>query len=168
MSYLTDPLNSCQNKEGFTCGKDLLDNYFKYQAGQDVRRNLSACFVLTDKRTKKVAGYYTLSGSNISQTSIPESFSKRLPESYSAIPVILLGRLAVDISFQSAGLGKILLVDALKRSLDVSAAVGAFAVVADPLDDSAKEFYSRFGFIWLPDSGKMFLPMKTIKELFKR
>jgi len=168
MSYLTEPLNTCHNKEEFTCGKDMLDNYFKYQAGQDVRRNLSACFVLTDKETKKVAGYYTLSGSNIPQASIPESFSKRLPESYSTIPVILLGRLAVDVSFQGAGSGKILLVDALKRSLDASGAVGAFAVVADPLDYSAKEFYSRFGFIWLPDSGKMFLAMRTIKDLFSR
>lgn len=167
MSYLTEPLNSCHNKEGFRCGKDLLDGYFRFQAGQDFRRSLAACFVLTDKETKRVAGYYTLSGNNIPQASIPESFSKRLPESYSAIPVILLGRLAVDLSFQGTGLGKILLVDALKRSLDASASVGAFAVVADPLDAYAKQFYGRFGFIWLPDSGKMFLPMKTIKELFR-
>jgi predicted N-acetyltransferase YhbS len=168
MSYLTEPLNSCHNKEGFTCGNDLLDGYFKFQAGQDVRKSLSACFVLIDKETNRVVGYYTLSSSNIPHTSIPESFSKRLPDSYSAIPVILLGRLAVDLSSQGVGLGKILLIDALKRSLDASASVGAFAVVADPLDAYAKQFYTRFGFVWLPSSGKMFLPMKTIKELFRK
>jgi hypothetical protein len=55
----------------------------------------------------------------------------------------------------------------LKRCHDTSKSVGTFAVVVDPLDKEAEKFYKKYGFISLPDSGKMFLPMKTIEELFE-
>ncbi len=167
MSYLTDPLNSKHNKENFSCGKDLLDNYFLKQANQDVKRKLSACFVLVDKETKKISGYYTLSSNSISHNLIPDSFKKKLPKSYLSIPTILLGRLAIDKDFQGKGIGKMLLIDSLKRCYDTSDTLGAFAVIVDPLDKEAVRFYDKYGFIKLPDSGKMFLPMKTIKDLFE-
>ncbi|MDD4961714.1 MAG: GNAT family N-acetyltransferase, partial [Candidatus Marinimicrobia bacterium] len=155
MKYLTEPLNSTHDKENFSCGGDLLDNYFKKQAKQDVKRQLSACFVLSDKSKEKVKGYYTLSGNSISNTSIPASFKKRLSGSYASIPFILLGRLAVDKQFQGSGIGGLLLLDSLKRCLEISASIGAFAVIVDPLGDKAEAFYEKYGFIKLPDSGKM-------------
>jgi hypothetical protein len=54
----------------------------------------------------------------------------------------------------------------LKRYFDTSVSLEAFAVLVDPLDEQAEKFYKRYGFIKLPDSGKMFLPMKTMNELF--
>lgn len=98
---------------------------------------------------------------------IPGSFKKKLPKSYVSIPTILLGRLAIDKDFQGKGIGKILLIDSLKKCFDTSDSIGAFAVIVDPLDKDAERFYDKYGFIKLPDSGKMFLPMKTIKELFE-
>lgn len=166
MKYLTEALNSTHDKSNFSCGKDLLDNYFKRQAGQDIKRKLSTCFVLKDKNSNKIKGYYTLSSNSISNTLIPAVFKKKLPGSYSSIPVILLGRLAIDKQYQGKGLGKILLIDSLKRCYDISASIGAFAIIVDPLDDDAEAFYKYYGFIQLPDSGKMFLPMKTIEQLF--
>ena len=167
MSYLTVPLDSRHDRENFSCGKDLLDNYFWRQAKQDVKRKLSACFVLIDKESKKLSGYYTLSSNSISHDLIPDSFKKKLPKSYLSIPTILLGRLAVDKDFQGKCIGKILLIDSLKRCFDTSDSIGAFAVIVDPLDKEAERFYDKYGFIKLPDSGKMFIPMITIKELFK-
>ncbi len=76
MSYLSEPLDSKHNKENFSCGKDLLDNYFWKQAKQDVKRKLSACFVLFDKEANRISGYYTLSRNSISQNLIPDSFKK--------------------------------------------------------------------------------------------
>lgn len=166
MKYLTEPLNSTHDKESFSCGIDLLDHYLKKQAKQDVKRKLSACFVFSDHTKRKIKGYYTLSGNSIPNTSIPDSFKKRLSGSYASIPVILLGRLAVDIQFQGSGTGRLLLLDALKRCHETSISIGAFAVVVDPLDDNAEAFYKPFGFITLPDSGKMFIAMKTIEKLF--
>jgi len=55
----------------------------------------------------------------------------------------------------------------LKRSYDASLKIGSFAVVVDPIDHYAEFFYYKFGFIKLPDSGKMFLPMNTIAQLFE-
>ena len=167
MSYLTEPLDSRHNRNNFSCGKDLLDNYFLRQAKQDVKRKLSACFVLIDRETDRISGYYTLSSSSISNDLIPDSFKEKLPKSYLSIPTILLGRLAIDRDFQGKGIGKILLIDSLKRCFDTSDSIGAFAVIVDPLDKESERFYNKYGFIKLPDSGKMFLPMKTIKELFE-
>jgi len=59
-----------------------------------------------------------------------------------------------------------LLIDALRRSYEISKSIGSFAVVADPLDEDAEGFYNKYGFILLPDSHKMFLAMKTIEGLF--
>jgi GNAT superfamily N-acetyltransferase len=167
MSCLTIPLDAKLNRKSFSCGKDLLDNYFLKQANQDVNRKLSACFVLIDKQSNNITGYYTLSGNSISNNQIPDSFKKKLPKAYSCIPTILIGRLAIDKNFQGKGIGKVLLIDALKRCFDISHTIGAFAVIVDPLDIEAERFYEKYGFIRLPDSGKMFLPMKTIKELFE-
>lgn len=167
MSYLTVPLDTKHDRENFSCGKQILDNYIKQQAKQDVKRKLSACFVLIDKETEKISGYYTLSSNSISNDSIPDSFKKKLPKSYLSIPTILIGRFAINKNFQGKGIGRFLLIDSLKRCYDTSNSIGAFAVVVDPLDVEAERFYEKYGFIKLPDSGKMFLPMKTIKELFE-
>lgn len=98
---------------------------------------------------------------------IPEVFAKNLPKSYTNLPVTLLGRLAVDERFKGQGIGKLLLIDALKRSYDISEnSIGSMAVIVDPIDKTAFRFYRRYGFIELPGSGKMFIPMKTIAQLF--
>lgn len=168
MSFLTELLSSQHRKADFTCGKELLDIYFREQAKQDVKRMLSACFVLPDKDGKTVAGYYTLSNSTIPLELVPEKYRKKLPKSYKSIPATLLGRLAVDKNFQGKGLGKLLLIDALKRSYEISSKIGSFAVVVDPIDEEAEAFYESFGFTKLPDSGKQFIAMNTIKQLFDR
>lgn len=166
MSFLTEALNSTHNRANFSCGTAMLNNYFKRQAGQDVRRKLSTCFILADQVSDKIKGYYTLSGNSIPNKLIPASVREKLPKSYVSIPVILLGRLAVDKNYQGQGIGKILLIDSLKRCYKTSASIGAFAVIVDPLDMDAETFYEKYGFIKLPSSGKMFLPMKTIEILF--
>ena len=167
MSYLTEPLNSTHDRKKFSCGKPLLDNYIRQQAKQDVKRKLSACFVMVDKETGRISGYYTLSSNSIASEFIPDSFRKNLPNSYSSLPTILIGRLAIDTEFQGKGIGRLLLIDSLKRCFDASDSIGAFAVIVDPLDSEAERFYDKYGFIKLPDSGKMFLPMKTISQLFE-
>lgn len=166
MKYLTVPLESRHERENFSCGKDLPDQYFIRQAGQDVKRNLAACFVWADESSGRVKGYYTLSSTSVRGLAIPVDYRKKLPKSYSMIPAILLGRLAFDMEYQGQGLGRLMLVDALRRCVETSGSIGAYALVVDPLDDHAKQFYAKFGFIALPDSGKMFLPMKTIRDLF--
>ena len=167
MKWLTELLVPKHNKAGFSCGKPLLDDYFHRQAGQDMKRKLSACFVWEDATSRLVKGYYTLSNGGVDPQYIPGSFRKKLPPSYTSLPTTLLGRLAVDLRFQGSGVGQLLLIDALRRSFEASASIGSYAVVVDPIDEDASKFYAKFGFITLPDSGKMFLPMRTIADLFQ-
>ncbi len=167
MTYLTKPLDKAFDKKTFFCGISLLDNYLHKQASQDMKRKLAICFVLPDEGNV-IKGYYTLSSDSIHQSELPEKIKSKLPKSYSNLPITLLGRLAVDSNFQGQGLGKLLLLDALKRSYDVSkSSIGAMAVVVQPFDSSAVSFYNSFGFISLPASGKMFITMKTISQLFE-
>jgi len=59
-----------------------------------------------------------------------------------------------------------LLIDALKRSYEVSKEIGSFAVVVDPIDEKSEKFYEKYDFIKLPDSKKMFISIKTLADLF--
>jgi len=159
-------LDKKHNRKDFDCGKELLNDYLKTQARQDVKRKLSACFVLADSETKVIQGYYTLSNNSIPLSSFSEQIQNKLPKSYKSIPTTLLGRLAIDKKYQGNGIGKILLIDALKRSYGISNEIGSFGIIVDPIDDEAKSFYQKYDFIELPDSGKMFIATQTLKELF--
>lgn len=162
---LTQPLQPTHNRNAFSSGKEMLDNYLRAQASQDIKRKLAVCFVLNT--ADEIKGYYTLSNYSIALNILPEQLQKKLPRSYQNIPVTLLGRLAIDQKYKGQGIGKLLLIDALKRSFEAAHSVGSFAVVTDPLDADAETFYLKFGFIKLPDSGKMFLAMKTLEQLFQ-
>jgi predicted GNAT family N-acyltransferase len=168
MTLLTEHLNHQHKRNDFSCSNLLLDNYLKYQAGQDARKKLSACFVLSDPSSNQIKGYYTLSNSSLPSEVFPEKFRLHLPGSYISIPTTLLGRLAVDKTQQGKGTGKLLLIDALRRSYLVSNTIGSFAVVVDAVSEEAGQFYNKYGFIRLPDSGKLFIPMKTVRQLFER
>lgn len=161
-------LDKKHKRKGFDCGKELLNNYLRNQAGQDFKRKLSVCFVLADKETDCIQGYYTLSNHSIPLSCFPEQLKRKLPISYKSIPATLLGRLAIDKNFIGKGLGKILLIDALRRSYEISKEIGSFAVVVDPIDREAELFYEKFDFIKLPDSKKMFIAIRTLKELFEK
>ena len=159
-------LNKSHVRTGFECGKALLDNYIITQASQDVKRDLSACYVMTEEGDKEVVGYYTLSSNSIERTTFPANMIARLPPSYGDLPTILMGRLAVDNKIKGQRLGEYLLINALNKCVEVSQTIGALAVVVDPIDERAEEFYSGYGFIYLPGSKKMFIPIKTIEETF--
>ena len=165
MSYLTTALDSSHDKKNFLCGKELLDNYLHTQAKQDVKRKLSACFILSVR--KEIKGYYTLSSATIQRDLLPQEIIKKLPPSYKDLPATLLGRLAIDSRYQGQGLGELLLIDALKRSYDtLISSIASISIIVDPIDEGAVMFYKKYGFILLPDSGKMFIPMDTASKLF--
>lgn len=163
---MVELLENRHNRTDFDCGKELLNNYLKFQAGQDLKRKLAACFVLSDNETNKILGYYTLSNSSIPLSDFPQHIQRKLPKAYHAIPATLLGRLAIDLKYQGKGIGKILLIDAMKRSFEISHKIGSYAIIVDSLDEEAEKFYKKYDFTKLPDSGKMFITSKTLKELF--
>lgn len=125
-----------------------------------MRRRVTSCFVALDK-TNRVAGFYTLASSSVVLSDLPASVVKKLPR-YPSVPVVRMGRLAVDKDFKGKGLGGALLADALSRS--ISSEIAAFALVVDAKDEAALHFYQHHGFIAfasLPMT--LFLPLATAK-----
>jgi predicted N-acetyltransferase YhbS len=84
------------------------------------------------------------------------------------IGVILLARLAVDLSERGAGLGKALLVDGLMRALTAADAIGARAILVHAIDEEAASFYKKFGFEPSPlDPKQLMLLMKDLRATLK-
>jgi GNAT superfamily N-acetyltransferase len=159
------PLNEGHDRAGFACGVESLDRYLQTQAGQDSRRRANAVFVLAAKdQPDRVLGFYTLCATALPPGEIPEAARKHLAR-YPLVSATLIGRLAVAKDRQGARLGAILLADALGRALASAETVGSSMVVVDALDDRAAAFYAAHGFIRLPDSLRLVLPMRTVARL---
>ncbi len=143
----------------FTCGVESLDRYLKTQAGQDVRRKANAVFVLSVSVRTRVLGYYTLCAMAISQGDVPEAARKHVPR-YPLVSCTLIGRLAVAKDRQGQRLGSVLLADALQRAFESASTVGSSMVIVDALDEAAAGFYAAHGFVRLPDSLRLVMPMR--------
>lgn len=157
-------LDKTHNRNAFECEEQQLTDYIKKQVSQDIKKRLAVCFVAIDS-DNNVIGYYTLSSESLGREQIPDKYLKKVPQNYNA-PVILLGRLARNITAKGTGLGEHLLLDALFRAFTLSEeSIGAMAVIVDPMNQFAIKFYEKYGFEQLPDSEKMFLSMSTIKQI---
>ncbi len=161
-----EPLSQSHDRAAFSCGEDTLDSYLKKRASQDAKKKISTTFVLIKGRSNSVIGYYTLSATSINLMELPVETVKKLPK-YPHVPATLLGRLAIDRRYQGNGYGGLLLIDALRRALQATTEVASFAVVVDAIGERARSFYERYGFCYFPDRKlRLFLPMKTIADLF--
>src|SRR4051812_41688130 len=107
-------LKKSHDRAGFSCGQPSLDNWLKERAGQFDRKDLSRTFVASALGDQTVLGYYAIATHRVVFDAIPLAEAKALPRL--DIPVVLLGRLAVDLSVQGQGLGSLLLVNALRRA----------------------------------------------------
>ena len=164
--FLCEPLAKHHDRKAFRCGVDELDVYLDQLAGQDMRRRVAAVFVMVPSGApQRIAGYYTLSSASILLDELPKELQKKLPR-YPRLPAVLIGRLARDAAFP--GIGKLLLLDALARAMRYSAEVAAAVVLVDAKNESARQFYSRFGFREMHQTpNRMFLPMKTVESLLQ-
>jgi GNAT superfamily N-acetyltransferase len=169
--FVVEPLDPKRHdRASFSCGVEPLDRYLKQQASQDRVRGIAAVFVLRERATGAVAGFFTLSQASIQRPTLPDALAKKLPK-LGEIPATLLGRLAVDERFRGAGIGKALLIAALRRACAASAEAASWAVVVDAKDDDAERFYRHFDFAPLVDAAKerrLFLPMASVQALLKR
>jgi GNAT superfamily N-acetyltransferase len=166
-SFHIEPLGKAHDRVGFQCGVESLNLYLKTQASQDMRRKANAVFVATPEHTPSlIAGYFTLCASGLAPGSIPEAARKHIPR-YPMVSATLLGRLAVSTKFQGQGLGSILLVKALAKAYENAAQVGSSMVVVDAIGEPAANFYAAHGFIRLPESLRLILPMQSIAALIE-
>jgi GNAT superfamily N-acetyltransferase len=139
-----------------------LDRYLQKQAKQDLRRRISRVFVATIANDpKKVVGYYTLSTLSIDLSQLPEKMARKLPKH--PVPAALIGRLTVCRDARGQGIGRVLLADAIKRTLAVGRQIAIYAMVVDAIAGEANTFYEQFGFTRLGvDGRRLFLPLRSI------
>jgi GNAT superfamily N-acetyltransferase len=157
-------LSRAHDRASFDCGNDLLNEWLKQRAGQWERKELARCYVVVRKDESHVLGYYAIASHHVSYTVLPADQARGMPQI--DVPVVLLGRLAVDRDAQGQGLGQLLLVDALRRAEHLAQQLGIRAIEVDAIDDGARRFYLRFGFIpLLDDQNHLFLPMHVIRKL---
>jgi GNAT superfamily N-acetyltransferase len=163
-TWMIERLSKSHDRSKFDCGHLVLNEWLRDRAGQFDRRDLSRTFVATGPAESLVRGYYAICTHRVVYDVLPASEGKGLPRL--DVPVVLIGRLAVDRSVQGQGLGALLLVDALRRSLSISEQVGVRAVEVDALDEPARNFYLKFGFrALLDDPRHLFLPLHEIRKL---
>lgn len=141
--FAIEPLAKTHRRSEFTCGNDRIDDYFRETVSQDVKRKYATCFVARELATNRVAGFYTLSSSNVPLNDVPETLAKKLPH-YPTVPAVLIGWLGRHSEYTGRGLGEVLLFDAIKTV--ATAPIGAHAIFADAIDDKAASFYAAFGF----------------------
>jgi GNAT superfamily N-acetyltransferase len=154
-------------RDAFSCGKPSLDEFIHRLVSQYEKRNLGRTYVAVRPGDKQVLGYYTLASGALSYQNLPESSARKLPRH--PVPVILLARLAVDQSVQGKGWGEGILVDALQRCLGLADKLGIHAVEVDAIDQQAKAFYEKYGFVPLLDNEfHLFLPIATIQSAMPR
>lgn len=165
--WLIEALHSSHQHAGFCCGQAPLDKFLHALVKQYDKRNLGRTFAAVHPGDKRVWGYYTLAAGAVPFQNLLSSIAKSLPRH--PVPVILLARLAVTQEVQGQGLGKLLLIDALQRCLDLAEDLGIFAVEVDALYTQAKDFYLKFGFTSLLDNHlHLYLPLATIEAAFKK
>ena len=151
-------------RAAFLSGNDRVDLYLRETVSQDVKRKYAACYVLIERSTAKVAGFYTLSAQSIPLNDVAPELAKKLPR-YPSVPVVLIGWMGRDLAFRGAGLGSMLLYDAISRV--AQAPIGAYAICADAIDEDATVFYLKHQFQPLLSRPQtLFLPMKTAQALF--
>lgn len=115
-----------------------------------------------------ICSFYTITPGSIAKETFPEDLVKRLP--HYPIPVFLIAQLAVHSEYRGKGLGKITLIKALEYLWEINVHMKAFAVIVDCLNDEAQAFYTKYDFEILcrhNNRTRMFLPMKTVGQLFK-
>jgi ribosomal protein S18 acetylase RimI-like enzyme len=159
-----EPLGSHHDRAAFSCGEAALDSYFQRQASQDIRRRVAQLFVALGEAPGVVAGYYSLSAASFEKDELPSVLAKRLP--HYPVPAAILGRLAVDRTYQGRGIGEALLLDAIRRVIRASAVLAIHAIVVDAKNHRAVTFYERYGFrAFASEQRRLFLPLETFEKL---
>ena len=158
-------LSKAHDREGFDCGSEPLNLFLKQTARQHANRGISRTFVLVDESSvpvKPVLGFFALNICQVKSESLTPAEARKLPRNMTGVR---LGRLAVSRKHQRKGLGRILLVAAMGKFIDIFNLAGGIGLFVDAKDAEAKRYYEQFGFVSLPSNElELFLPVKTIQK----
>jgi GNAT superfamily N-acetyltransferase len=140
-----EPITTTHSLDNFDCGIQVLNQWLKRQALANESSGASRTFVICENHPIKqhVIGFYTLATGSVRRGDAPGRIKRRMPD---PIPVMILGRLAVDLHWQKKGMGAGLLKDGVLRTHTVAKQAGIRALIVHALSDKAKNFYLHYGF----------------------
>lgn len=134
-------LSSYHDVESFISGEQNLDTWLKRRAMKNQTTGASRTFVVCVDR--RVVAYYALASSAVACVEATGRFRRNMPD---PIPVVVLGRLAVDQSFQGKNIGRALIRDAGQRVIQAADLIGVRGLIVQALSVEAKRFYQHLGF----------------------
>lgn len=156
-----EPIAVDHDLAGFHCRHESLNQWLRRRALANAATGATRTYVICAEQ-RRVIGYYALAAGSLSIASAPSRLRRNMPD---PLPVIVLGRLALDERWQRQGLGAGLLEDAVSRSIQAAGLVGACALLCHAIDDEAKAFYARHGFAESPmESMTMMLGLAGARE----
>lgn len=141
--------------DGFTSGTPSLDDWLKRRARANQISGASRTYVIAD--AGRVVGYYCLASGALALYDAPGGLKRNMPD---PIPMVILGRLAIDQTYQGRGLGAALLRDAVERTRAASTILGIRGLLVHALSEEAKRFYEYHGFVAAPSR-----PMTLVMSL---
>ena len=156
----------------FDCGAQEINIFLQQHALRHMKVGVSKTMVLPALETLPnqkfpICSFYTVAPSSIKRETLPWNYSKSLP--HYPVPVFLIAQLGVDKKFQKQQLGKITLIKSLYFLWQINHKLRAYAVVVDCLHATLEHFYEQYGFHHLyktDGKSRMFIPMKTVNQLF--
>lgn len=137
------PIETTDNTTGFDSGEESLDRYLVDRALTNHLADLARCYVCIDADTDKVIGYYTLSAVAVEHADLPGRVRRNAPD---PVPAVLMGRLAIDAKAQGAGLGRLLVRDAILSTLAAADRIGVRILLVHALHEQAAGYYEKLGF----------------------
>lgn len=137
-----EPLGSGHQLDAFDCGEPSLDDWLRRRAPGNQATGASRTFVVADAGGR-VLGYYALAAGAVAHELATSAVRRNMPD---PVPVLVLGRLAVDRQAQGLQLGASLLQDAVRRAVGVADDAGVRALLVHALGQRARDFYLRYGF----------------------
>lgn len=136
------------DRAAFSCGTASLDRWLATQARQRVASREAVTYLLIDDAAgSRIAGYFCLSAGEVRKEHAPAPIARHAPQ---PIPVIRMGRFAIDRRYQGAGWGASMLAEALLSAVHGGRLIAARALLVDAIDERAASFYERFGFMPSP------------------
>lgn len=147
MNLLVTELAARHDLGDFDCGEPALNQFLQRLGRQQSVRDFSKTYVVCQPDLPQIFGVYAISSGSIDFAHwSPELRLPRYP-----VPVVRLGRLAVDKRAQGQGIGQVLLSHAVNLALMLSNHIGLYALVVDAKDEAAAAFYISHGFVCFPD-----------------
>ena len=140
------PITAAHDTSLFNCRHDSLNQWLRRRALSNASSGATRTYVVCAEN-QRVVGYYALAAGSLDVESAPTRLRRNMPD---PLPVVVLGRLAVDDTWSGRGVGSGLLKDAVLRSLQAAELIGACALLCHAIDADAKAFYARHGFVESP------------------